>query len=118
MLTPQQVHRRTGFCDRKRLLSYVAISMCNGDFEKMISTTTTMTCIEERVLFLEYTYGRRKNRWEDYVDDWNLRDKSLRMLLNNKLEQELQTRIPSKRTQSPLGVNELRKPFPIFQKGF
>jgi hypothetical protein len=38
MLTPKEVHRRTGLCDLNRLLSYVAI-MCNGDFEKMITTT-------------------------------------------------------------------------------
>mgnify|MGYP000279167881 CR=1 FL=1 len=43
-------------------------------------------------VFLEYTYGRTRNRWEDYVKDWNLRVKSLRTLLNNKLEEELQAR--------------------------
>jgi hypothetical protein len=78
MLTPKEVHERTGFCDLKWLLSYVAI-MCDGDFEEMITTTTTMTSIEEWVFFLMHTYGRTPNRWEDYVKDWNLREKSLRI---------------------------------------
>jgi hypothetical protein len=42
--------------------------------------------------FHYYTYGRSRNRWEDYKKDWNLPVKLLRKLLNNKLEQELQTR--------------------------
>jgi hypothetical protein len=92
MLTSKEVHRRTGFCDLKRLLSYVAI-MCNGNFEKMITTTTMMTRIEEWVFFLEYTYGKTRNRWVDYAKDWNLCAKSLRILLNNELEHELPTRL-------------------------
>jgi hypothetical protein len=51
-----------------------------------------MTSMEEWFFFLEYTYGRSRNRWEDHVRDWNLPVKALRKLLNNKLEQELQTR--------------------------
>jgi hypothetical protein len=71
----------------------VAIMLCYVDLENMITTTsTTMTSMEEWIFFLEYTYGRSRNRWEDHVRDWNLPVKALRKLLNNKLEQELQTR--------------------------
>ena len=42
--------------------------------------------------FFEYTYGRTRIRWEEYQKDWNLDIKTLRSLLNKKIEQELKTR--------------------------
>ena len=88
---PKEVHRRTGFCDLKRLLTYVAI-ICNGSLELMITPSTSMTMIEEWIFFFEFTYGRTTTFWMDYIRNWNLNEKSLRGLLKRRLEQELQAR--------------------------
>ena len=43
-LKPKEVHRRTAFCDLKRLLSYVAV-ICNGDLKSLTTTTTALTIL-------------------------------------------------------------------------
>ena len=90
-LTPKEVHRRTGFCDLKRLLSYVAV-ICNGDLKSLTTTTTALTWLEEWVFYMEITYGRTHTRWEDYEKVWKFRKKSLRGILRQKLDVELETR--------------------------
>jgi len=90
-LTPKEVHRRTAFCDLKRLLSYVAV-ICNGDLKSLTTTTTALTWLEEWVLYMEITYGRTHTRWEDYEKDWKLGKKRLRGILRLKLDVELETR--------------------------
>jgi len=90
-LTPKEVHRRTAFCDLKRLLSYVAV-ICNGDLKSLTTTTTALTWLEEWVLYMEITYGRTHTRWEDYEKDWKLGKKRLKGILRLKLDVELETR--------------------------
>ena len=84
------VNRRTGFYDLKRLLKYVAI-LYNGSVELMVARSTSMTCIEEWILFFEFTYGRTTIHWIDHTKNQNVNKKVLRSLLKRKIEQELQT---------------------------
>ena len=88
-LKSKDVHRRTAFCDLKRLLSYVAI-ICNGDLKSLKSTA--LTWLEEWVLYMEIIYGRALIRWHDYEKDWKLCQKSLRGILRLKLDVELESR--------------------------
>jgi hypothetical protein len=90
-MIPKEVHRRTGFCNLEQMLSYVMV-LCDGDLNKVFSTTSTLTWLEEWVFYFELTYGRTRVRWEDYQADWILHEDHLRALLKSKLILELETR--------------------------
>jgi hypothetical protein len=75
-LTPKEVARRTGFVNVSRLFSYILV-LCGGDIEVLTSTASSMTWLEEWLLYLEITYGQAWIRWEDIKVDYGLAPKSL-----------------------------------------
>jgi len=90
-LTPTEVHRWTGFCDLKTLLSFVAV-ICDGNLETMMQQTTVMTWLEEWIFVEEFAYGRTRIRWQDFESDWKKNDKSLWRVLHDKMKLILQAR--------------------------
>ena len=79
---PKEVHPRTGICDLKSLLKYVAI-ICDGSLELIKTPSTSMTTMIEELI-------RTTTCWIDCTKDWNLNEKVLKGLLERILEQELQ----------------------------
>ena len=58
----------------------------------MVNSSTSMTSIEELILFFELTYERTTTRWMDYTKIWNFNEKVLRSLIKRRLDQELEAR--------------------------
>lgn len=84
-LVPKQVKRRTGFRDLKLLLSYVAV-ICGGDLTKMTRTNSVLTWLEEWFLCFELLWGRTLLRFVDYPTIYCCREKTLRIIVQRKLQ--------------------------------
>ena len=63
-LTDKGAHRRTGFCDIATMLAFI-ILVCNGNHDTMIFTVSSLTWLEEWVLYFEFIWGRTITRWID-----------------------------------------------------
>jgi hypothetical protein len=83
-LTPKEVARHTGFVNVSRLFSFILV-LCGGDIEVLTCTASTMTWLEEWLLYLEITYGQAWIRWEDIEVDYALVRKSLQNVFRIKI---------------------------------
>ena len=83
-LTPKEISRLTGFHDLKMLLSYVGL-ICDGDFNNMTRTVSSMTWLEEWMLCLEFLWGHCMQRLADYESTYNCRIKTIRKVIRTKL---------------------------------
>ena len=90
-LTPDEVKRRTGFHDLKRLLSYSAV-IYGGNLDEMAKTVTKMTFLEELVLAFEFTWGRSNIRMEELEKEYGCSNKVLKKAIIYRLRKELDCR--------------------------
>ena len=63
-LTDEEVTRRTSFRNKAMLLLYIVL-VCNGSFDKMTTTLTSLIWFDEWFLYLEVHRGRTLSRWID-----------------------------------------------------
>ena len=85
-LTPKEISRLTGFHDLKMLLSYVGL-ICDGDFDNMTRTVSSMTWLEEWMLCLEFLWGHCMQRLADYESTYNCRIKTIQKVIQAELLQ-------------------------------
>ena len=90
-LTDDEVTRRTGFRNKAMLLSYILL-VCNGNFDKMTTTLTSLTWFEEWFLYLEVHWGRTLSRWIDAGKSIGKDDKLARNIYYHKESQVLACR--------------------------
>ena len=90
-LTPNEIHRRTGFSDLFCLLSYIT-TICGSDMTLILKTSSSLTWLEEWMMFLEYIYGRTHARWIDYQANYKLKIRSLFRVFKSKLDIAIKAR--------------------------
>jgi hypothetical protein len=83
MLTPKEIHQRTGFSDLSCMLSFASV-ICGGDIEIMTTTCSKLTWLEEWILYFEFMYGHSKNRWCDYASEYKLAEDNYRRVVRVK----------------------------------
>ena len=83
-LSPDGINRRTGFSDLFCLLLYIT-TVCGGDMIAISNTCSTLTWLEEWMLYFEYIYGRTRTRLRDYSAEYKLSRSLLQCVTYSKL---------------------------------
>jgi hypothetical protein len=109
-LFDRKVHVQTGFRSVISMLSYIAV-VCDGDIDKIKSSSSILTWLEEWYLFFEVIYGRSCPRWVDLEFKYLLSSSAMRKVYDNKLNQVLEARKNWPRFVSIDEDQTYRKPF-------
>ena len=91
MLNDVTVQRTTGFRTVLAMMEFILI-VCRGDIQKIIETKTKLTRLEEWYLYFEILYGKSIVRWVDAVEKYQVSDRTLRRVFDDKLRLVLNAR--------------------------
>ena len=90
-LSDKKIKITTGFPSVVSFLSFVAV-ICNGEPDKIGETvTSTLTWLEEWLLYFEFVWGRSAGRWKDLVAKYDVDARILRSVFDSKLEKHTKT---------------------------
>lgn len=76
---------KTGFKSKAMMLVFIILVMCNGDHDRMTTTKTSLTWLEECFFYLQYIWGRTLTRWVDAEDKVGLSEKRAHVVFGNCL---------------------------------
>ena len=89
-LEDSEIKRRTGFMNERHMLSYITV-ICNGNFNGIGYSPSSLSWYEEWLLYLEMIWGKSIQRWIDASSytNYELDSKQLRIIFDRKLDQVL-----------------------------
>jgi DDE superfamily endonuclease len=90
-LTDKITKVRTGFPSTSAMIAFIVVA-CNGDIDLISKTTTTLTWLEEWVIYFEIIWGKFSRRWVDLTIKYNLSDRTLRRIFVRILNIVVKTR--------------------------
>jgi hypothetical protein len=90
-LTDKTVKVRTGFPSISAMIAFIVVA-CHGEIDTISTTTTTLTWLEEWIIYFEIIWGKFSRRWVDLSIKYNLSDRTLRRIFDRILNLVVDTR--------------------------
>ena len=82
-LKNNEVKQRTGIKTKGMMMANVTV-FCNGDLEKLTSTVSKLTWLEEWMVYFEVQWGKTHTRWSDISSTYGVSRQVVRNVVDDK----------------------------------